>query len=80
MVREKYQTVYRRQAEVLSPSSASAWELAIQQYVARIPELQRPAFTAPADAESCLNLIVKAQGRKRGSLDSRSLSGLSSIL
>ena len=44
----------------------SAWEQAIQQYMAVLPESQKSTFKAPTDPESCLNIIVEAQARKRG--------------
>lgn len=44
----------------------NAWQLAVEQYLASLPDPQRAAFKAPANADTCLNMIIRAQGRKRG--------------
>lgn len=48
------------------PQPQPAWQLAVHQHLASLPENQRIAYRAPADAETCLNVIIKAQSRRRG--------------
>ena len=48
-----------------SQQDSQAWYLAVQRYVATLSDTQRAAFNAPASAETCLNMIIQAQGRKR---------------
>ena len=49
-----------------SQSSSDAWQLAVQQYLSSLPDTQRAAFKVPANAGMCLDMIVVAQGRKKG--------------
>jgi len=43
-----------------------AWQLAVQQQLAALPDSQKATFKAPANADACVNMIIRAQGRKRG--------------
>ena len=56
--------------KMTAPSASSvdsnAWQLGVQQYLNGLPESQKATFSAPADAETCANMIIKAEGRKRG--------------
>ncbi len=53
------------------PSSAGqlgseAWQSAIQRYMTSLTDAQKAAFKVPANAETCLDMISQAQGRKKG--------------
>ncbi|KAL6715489.1 hypothetical protein ACLMJK_006450 [Lecanora helva] len=43
-----------------------AWQIGVQQYLSRLPDSQKATFKAPANADTCLAMIVKAQSRKKG--------------
>lgn len=49
-----------------SQSQLDPWQLAVQQHLATLPESQKAGFVAPANADACLGLIIRAQGRKKG--------------
>lgn len=49
-----------------SQSSSDAWQLAVQRYLASLPDAQKAAFKVPANAGMCLDMIIQAQGRKKG--------------
>ena len=53
-------------ASPANQQNSQAWYIAVQRYVATLSDQQRAAFNAPASADTCLNLIIQAQGRKRG--------------
>ena len=53
-------------ASSASQSSSDAWQLAAQQYLSSLPDAQKAAFKIPADAGMCLEMIIQAQGRKKG--------------
>ena len=56
-------------ADMASPANqqdSQAWYIAVQRYVATLSAPQRAVFNAPASADACLNIIIHAQGRKRG--------------
>ena len=63
---------YRFDPEAIDMASSeghldvNAWQLAVQHYLATLPDSQKATFRAPANADTCLNMIIKAQGRKRG--------------
>ncbi|ETN37356.1 uncharacterized protein HMPREF1541_08347 [Cyphellophora europaea CBS 101466] len=43
----------------------SAWQVAVAQYLSRLPVELRTAFKAPADADDCLTILQAAQARNR---------------
>ena len=47
-------------------AGVDAWQLAVERHLAALPESQKAGFTAPANPDACLNLIIQAQGRKKG--------------
>ena len=47
-------------------AGVDAWQLAVERHLVALPEAQKAAFTASASPDACLNLIIQAQGRKRG--------------
>ena len=53
-------------ASPANQQDSQAWYIAVERYVATLSAPQRAAFNAPATAETCLNMIIQAQGRKRG--------------
>ncbi|KAL9131318.1 MAG: hypothetical protein Q9175_006790 [Cornicularia normoerica] len=53
-------------ASPASQSSSDAWQLAVQQYLSSLPDAQKAAFKVPANAGMCLDMIIQAQGRKKG--------------
>jgi len=50
----------------MSQPCPESWRLAVQQHLASLSEAQRVSFNAPADPDVCLELIVKARGRRKG--------------
>ena len=53
-------------ASPANQQDSQAWYTAVERYVATLSAPQRAVFNAPANAETCLNMIIQAQGRKRG--------------
>lgn len=49
-----------------SQSSSDAWQLAVHQYLSALPDAQKAASKIPANAGLCLDMIIQAQGRKKG--------------
>ena len=47
-----------------SHTGSEAWQSAVQRYLASLTDAQKAAFKVPANAETCLDMIVQAQGRK----------------
>jgi hypothetical protein len=50
---------------VQSSTKAIAWRDAIERHLSCLSATQRKTFTAPANADDCLELIRQAQGRKK---------------
>lgn len=46
-------------------SEESAWDIAVDRYLKRLPVELRSAFKAPADADDCLRILHAAQARNR---------------
>lgn len=53
-------------ASPANQQGSQAWYIAVERYVVTFSAPQRAVFNAPANAETCLNMITQAQGRKRG--------------
>ena len=49
-----------------SQIKSEAWQSAVQRYMASLPNAQKAAFKVPANAGMCLDMIIQAQGRKKG--------------
>lgn len=45
----------------------NAWPLGVQQHLESLSPTQRAACKAPINTNTCLNIIIRAQGRERGS-------------
>ena len=54
-------------ASSANQQESQAWYIAVQRYVATLSAPQRADFNAPANADTCLNMIIQAQRRKRRS-------------
>lgn len=53
-------------ASSASQPSSDAWQLAVRHYLSSLPDAQKAKFKVPANANMCLDMIVQAQGRKKG--------------
>ena len=53
-------------ASPANQQDSQAWYIAVERYLATLSAPQRAVFNAPANPETCLNMIMQAQGRKRG--------------
>lgn len=53
-------------ASLASQSRSDAWQLAVEVYLSSLPESQKAAFRIPANPGVCLEMIIQAQGRKKG--------------
>lgn len=54
---------------MVSPASQTqldTWQLAVQSHLATLSDSQRSAFKAPANADTCMKMIINAQSQKRG--------------
>ena len=45
---------------------SEAWQSAIQRYMTSLTAAQKASFKVPENAETCLDMISQAQGRKKG--------------
>lgn len=45
---------------------SDAWQRAVHQHLSQLPDAQKAASKVPANAGMCLDMIIQAQGRKRG--------------
>lgn len=53
-------------ASPANQQDSQAWYTAVERFVATLSAPQRAVLNAPASAETCLNMVIQAQGRKRG--------------
>ena len=53
-------------ASPANQQDSQAWYIAVERYIATLSAPQRAVFNAPANPETCLAMIIRAQGRKRG--------------
>lgn len=47
-------------------TSSEAWQLAVHQYLSSLPDAHKAASKIPANAGMCLDMIIQAQGQKKG--------------